>query len=420
MTPRLLDGTTSPPPTQPRHLPRWPRLWQAWALRRSEVDTADSPDAAVESVLYLSHLRHGVCELDQLRRRIAARGDHVDRARPVLDHVDDFRGRDPTPVHRIRDLVEDDQPVVSGLDLFLAHRPGVPSDSLRAVHVLAVPREAVPDRQPLDAEADRGFLLTHLPLARLDELDHAYLPAPCRRAHGSAERSGRFPLSVPGIHHDDRGRLLGGERRTFGGNFLRLHLEHEMLSPYASCLRPKPSILRMNSRITAPTNATTIAVMIGCPLMAKLILKTWARMPPMNAPSTPAMRSPSRPRPCPSATRLASAPATRPTRIQIRIVSTSRRMSITSPTPFYKRRTRADDHAALAASSCSTAPRTRLNAGKGWITSASVRRGVPALSASTSSPTISPARGVTSVAPTSTPRSRSPTSFNIPSWKSWM
>src|SRR5712692_7127764 len=53
----------------------------------------------------------------------------------------------------------------------------------------------------------------------------------------------------------------------------------------------------------------------------------------MNAPRTPATRSPRRPRPCPSATRLARAPATRPTRTQMRIVSMSRRMSITAATP---------------------------------------------------------------------------------------
>src|SRR5437899_2598042 len=84
------------------------------------------------------------------------------------------------------------------------------------------------------------------------------------------------------------------------------------------------------------------------------------------------------------------------------------------------RRTGEIDHAALAASSCSTAPKTRLNAGKGWMTSARVRSGVPAFRASTSSPRISPARGVTSVAPMSTPRSRSAISFKAPSWKSWM
>src|SRR5437899_531924 len=46
--------------------------------------------------------------------------------------------------------------------------------------------------------------------------------------------------------------------------------------------------------------------------------------------------------------------------------------------------------------------------------------GVAILMATTSSPRISPARGVTSVAPMSTPRSRSATSFSVPPWKSWM
>ena len=47
---------------------------------------------------------------------------------------------------------------------------------------------------------------------------------------------------------------------------------------------------------------------------------------------------------------------------------------------------------------------------KRMITSARIFSGVPSLIASTSSPTISPARGVTMVAPTRTPRSRSATS----------
>src|SRR4030081_1639307 len=67
------------------------------------------------------------------------------------------------------------------------------------------------------------------------------------------------------------------------------------------------------SRITAPTKATTIAVMIGWPLIWKLTCRISARTPPMKAPSTP---------------------ATRPTRIQTSTVSTSRRMSITSLTPY--------------------------------------------------------------------------------------
>src|SRR5581483_7876997 len=78
------------------------------------------------------------------------------------------------------------------------------------------------------------------------------------------------------------------------------------------------------------------------------------------------------------------------------------------------------DHLAFAARSCSAAPSTRLNAGYGWMTSASVSRGVRALIASTSSPSISPPRGVTRVAPTKMPCALSPTSFTTPLWKSAM
>src|SRR6266481_5938805 len=70
--------------------------------------------------------------------------------------------------------------------------------------------------------------------------------------------------------------------------------------------------------------------------------------------------------------------------------------------------------ATFAASSARLSPSTRLKAGKGWMTSASVFSGVPSLIASTSSPRISPARGVTRVAPISTPRLRSPTSLSAP------
>src|SRR5262249_33408453 len=78
------------------------------------------------------------------------------------------------------------------------------------------------------------------------------------------------------------------------------------------------------------------------------------------------------------------------------------------------------DPSAFAASSPRPSPSTRLKAGNGWMTSASVFNGVASLIASTSSPRISPARGVTRVAPISTPRVRSPTSFSTPLWKSWM
>src|SRR5262245_22762060 len=70
--------------------------------------------------------------------------------------------------------------------------------------------------------------------------------------------------------------------------------------------------------------------------------------------------------------------------------------------------------AAFAASAPRLSPSTRLNAGNGWMTSASAFSGMPSLMASTSSPRISPARGVTSVAPTSTPRAASATSLSAP------
>src|ERR1700737_236686 len=70
--------------------------------------------------------------------------------------------------------------------------------------------------------------------------------------------------------------------------------------------------------------------------------------------------------------------------------------------------------ATFPARSPRTAPSTRLKAGNGWIRSASVRMGVATFTASSTSPRISPARGVTIVAPIRTPRLRSATSFSVP------
>src|SRR5260370_2790365 len=97
----------------------------------------------------------------------------------------------------------------------------MPGDRFGAVHVLAVPGESVPDRQPLDTKAGRSLLLTHLPLARLDELDHAYLPAPRRGAHRRAEGGGRLALPLPGVDHHNRGHFSGRERRPISRYELR-------------------------------------------------------------------------------------------------------------------------------------------------------------------------------------------------------
>src|SRR5260370_35621961 len=71
--------------------------------------------------------------------------------------------------------------------------------SLGALHALRIPREAVAQRPPLDAEADCAIALPDLPAVRLDELDHAHLPTPRDCAQGGAECGGRPPLAVAGV-----------------------------------------------------------------------------------------------------------------------------------------------------------------------------------------------------------------------------
>ena len=107
------------------------------------------------------------------------------------------------------------------------------------------------------------------------------------------------------------------------------------------------------------------------------------RQEPANeAPMIPITVSPSSASPCPSAMWLARKPATNPTKAQIRIVSSSRVnveplmvMTALECTPIEVGRHRPTPisrvQARFEARSPSTAPSTRLNAGKGWMTSAS-------------------------------------------------
>src|SRR5579872_975484 len=90
----------------------------------------------------------------------------------------------------------------------------------------------------------------------------------------------------------------------------------------------------MSSRTKAPMKATSIALMIGCPTITIDQWNAAERKPPRNAPTMPISASPTMPRPCPSARWLARKPATRPTRIQTRIVSKSRFTAIWMKPPF--------------------------------------------------------------------------------------
>src|SRR4029453_19453457 len=84
---------------------------------------------------------------------------------------------DPAPVHRVGDLVEDDQLVVAALEHPPGRRPGAHRPGPGRLQVVGVPGEAVAERVPVDPEAAADLLLPGPPAARLEELDDADLPA---------------------------------------------------------------------------------------------------------------------------------------------------------------------------------------------------------------------------------------------------
>src|SRR4029077_13193344 len=131
---------------------------------------------------------------------------------------------DPAPVHRIRDLVEDDQPECAGSDLFLGDPPRLASDGLSPLHVVRVPREAFADRPPFDAEPYRGVALSDLPATGLDELHDADLPPPRNSSQHGAEGRGRLPLALTGVDDHDRLGRAGGSRRRDSRWRFRFHL----------------------------------------------------------------------------------------------------------------------------------------------------------------------------------------------------
>src|SRR4029077_2604624 len=184
----------------------------ARARNPSEVDASHRLDAALERVLDIAHLGHRVGDLHDLRWRVASRDDHVHGRGARRDVRDDLLDRDPTPIHRIRDLVEHHEPVLARRDLLPRHAPPLARHGLGALHVARVPREAVADRPPLDAQPRCRVALAGLPAVGLDELNDADLPSARHRAHRGAERSGRLAFAVAGVDYHQRRRLAGRPR----------------------------------------------------------------------------------------------------------------------------------------------------------------------------------------------------------------
>src|SRR5581483_2381124 len=111
---------------------------------------------------------------------------------------------EPTPVDRVRDLVENHEPVGAPLDRLACQAPGVPRALLAARQVARFPAEAVAALDPVDAQAARGVLLAHLPAIRLDELDHARLPSAARhRPEQHAEGRRGLALAVARVEEHE-------------------------------------------------------------------------------------------------------------------------------------------------------------------------------------------------------------------------
>ena len=110
--------------------------------------------------------------------RVAAGGDDVDLGGAVADRLHDLVGVDPAPVHRIGDLVEDDQAVLVALDQRFGLPPRLPGDGLVLREIVGVPGEALADREPVDAQLAADLLLAGVPVARLEELHDRDPPVP--------------------------------------------------------------------------------------------------------------------------------------------------------------------------------------------------------------------------------------------------
>src|SRR5436305_5216495 len=166
--------------------------------QRSIFDALLGPDALLVGVLDLAHLGDGVGQGDDLLGRIPAGDDDVGLGRPPGQPGDDLVDRNPAVLHRVGELVQDQQVVVARGQLVAGHLPGVPALGRRLVQIGGLPGEAVAQGVPLDAEVVGQLALARLPLAALAELDHADPPAASPAPAHHPEGGRRLALPVAG------------------------------------------------------------------------------------------------------------------------------------------------------------------------------------------------------------------------------
>src|ERR1043166_9096206 len=106
-----------------------------------------------------------------------------------------------TVTKHIQQLVKNEQIVIAAAHFLGAKCPGLFRGFYVLSFVVRVPRKAVAHRVDLDAEFFEGLVLAVAVGRGFHELDHTALQsAPCG-PHHNTYRSGRFPLAVTGVEH---------------------------------------------------------------------------------------------------------------------------------------------------------------------------------------------------------------------------
>src|SRR6476646_8858687 len=201
------------------------------------LDPLLRPDAGIRRVLDLHHLGDEVGDRDQLGRRIAP-GDHdVLEPRAVAQRRHHVVDVDPSPLDRVRDLVQQQELVALLRDHLLDAGPACARLVSGRLEILRDPRPAVAHLLPVDAAECRGSLgLADLPLARLHELEHAAAVPARPRAHQHAERRGALALAVAREHDQQRPIAPLAPQRLGAALVLRPVGNVDIVAPVASQL----------------------------------------------------------------------------------------------------------------------------------------------------------------------------------------
>src|SRR5215217_2275060 len=166
--------------------------------------------AFIEGVFHLVHLADEVGDLHEFRRRVAAGDDDMLEAGTVFQDLYHFARVDPSELHRVGELIEEEHVVglvgEAPLDLLPAF-----AGLIRALHeVFRGPGPAVAHLEPVDvAELQRCLVLAHFPLAALHELVDTYSVATCPAPEHDPERGRGLALAVARIHDEQRSLPVG-------------------------------------------------------------------------------------------------------------------------------------------------------------------------------------------------------------------